>query len=133
MIRIVDVNDTPMLAINLILLLFKKILYAQIHTKIYTTNVAVTETLANCSKLRERNRTSVQAATVTNIVATAGVPLGDNSLNVRRLSKDDTFCNTLEAASMYAFTADIIAIIPTVAVMYWDSLEINPEAVARGY
>jgi hypothetical protein len=124
-----------MLAINLILLLFKKILYAQIHTKIYATNMAMTETLANCSKLRERNRTGVQAATVTSIVAYCSnhrPQLGDNSLNVRRLSKDDIFCNTLDAASMYAFTADNFAIITTIAVMYWDSLEIKPEAVARG-
>jgi hypothetical protein len=133
MIRIVDVNDTPMLTINLILLLFKKILYAQIHTKIYATNVAMTETLANCSKLCQRNRTSVQAATVTSIVATAGVPLGDNSLNVRRLSKDDIFCSTLDAASMYVFTADNIAINSNdSSYVLGLSLEISLEAVARG-
>lgn len=32
---------------------------------------------------------------------------------------------------MYAFTDDSIAIIPIIAVMYSDSLEINPDAVAR--
>jgi hypothetical protein len=43
----------------------------------------MTEMLASCSKLRDRNSTKVQAANVTSIVAIAGVPLEDNSLNVR--------------------------------------------------
>jgi hypothetical protein len=46
----------------------------------------MTEILASCSKLCDRNSTKVQAANVTSVVAIAGVPLEDNSLNVRKLS-----------------------------------------------
>ena len=92
----------------------------------------MTEILASCSKLCDRNSTKVQAANVTSIVAIAGVPLEDNSLKVRKLNKEETFCSTLAAASMYAFTADNIAIIPIITVILCDSLEINPDAVARG-
>jgi len=92
----------------------------------------MTEILASSSKLLDRNTTKAQAANATSIVALAGVPLEDISLILCKLNKEEIFCSTLDAASMYAFTADSIAIIPIIAVMYSDSLEINPDAVARG-
>lgn len=92
----------------------------------------MTEILASCSKLCDINNTKVQATDATSIIALAGVPLEDISLILCKLNKEEIFCSTLDAASMYALTADSIAIIPTIAVMLCDSLEINPDAVARG-
>ena len=65
--KIVSVVNTPMIAIDLILLTLK-ILYAETHRKTYGSSVVITAMLASSSKWFEKNNKNM-ATNALNIIA----------------------------------------------------------------